>query len=94
MIIHYPPGVSTDRQKIEYLYRLTELLRQRHNQKGQQYRDGVITESEWIAFVTWFKNRNETISIEIIRIRQSFGSLPIDIDLDGPAFQEEQMGEE
>lgn len=93
MIIHYPPTVSTDRQKIEYLYRLIELLKQRHNIKGRQYIDGTITEEQWRIFVAWFKDRNEAISIEILRIRQSFGSLPIDIDIDGPIFQAEQMAE-
>jgi|APSaa5957512535_1039671.scaffolds.fasta_scaffold28984_3 hypothetical protein len=44
---------KTDDEKLKFLYRVSEKLRLEHNNKGKDFKDGVITKVE---FNTYIKN--------------------------------------
>lgn len=42
-----PQIIQTNEDRVKYLYRVLELLRLEHNKKGQEFREGKITEKEF-----------------------------------------------
>ncbi len=50
MAITFPQDCTTPAERTEYCYRAQELLRLDHNSKGQDYKDEVITEEEFISY--------------------------------------------
>lgn len=55
-----------DKERLKYLYKFQEMLRLFHNQKGQEFEDGKITEREFRSFQNgWFDKRNLLICQEI-----------------------------
>ena len=91
--VKYPKHIDSDQKKIQYLFRLTEVMRLRHNEKGIDYKEGRITESEWLEFVEWFRERQGFINSKINEVKDAFRYDGTDIDLD-LVFEEEQMPEE
>ena len=72
------------KDRIEYLYRFQELLRLYHNKKGQEFRDGKITEKEFKEFQSnWFDPRNNLLCAEINKCKQHFKQVSVDIDING-----------
>ena len=58
------PTINGDR--IAYLYSLQEKLKLHHNKKGEDYRNGKITEQEFRDYQkTWFNDRSLFICEEI-----------------------------
>jgi len=82
--IKYKTGIVTANDKIEYLYIAQEKLRIEHNKKGDEFRNGVIAESEWLE---WKDNNflvlSEAISIELQKQKDAFkNSKKYEVDLD------------
>lgn len=46
----YPQDCITVKDKLEYGYIAQETLREKHNAMGQKYREGKISEQEWVDF--------------------------------------------
>lgn len=46
----YPIEVITNGDKIEYLLKLQEAMRLDHNEKGQKFKNGEISEEEWLSY--------------------------------------------
>ena len=71
LIIKFPTDVISDENKIGYLYKAQEELRLLHNQKGDDFRNGIITKDEWETFLkNVFNPRQEALSVEIIKAKQ------------------------
>ncbi|MCK5581953.1 MAG: hypothetical protein KAJ18_11855, partial [Candidatus Omnitrophica bacterium] len=49
--IKYPQDAINKHDKTEFAYIAQEKLRLEHNAKGKDYRDGIITESQWKAYL-------------------------------------------
>ena len=72
-ILKYPVAVITANQKIEFAYKAQETLRLEHNRKGQEHKDGLITDAEWEDFVdNYFRPRQRAISIEVVKHKNLF----------------------
>ena len=50
MAIKYPTSVKTEDEKLEYLCRCREKLRLEHNEKGADFRNGDISEAQWLDY--------------------------------------------
>ena len=60
------PSDLTDLDKIEYLYAAQEKLRREHNLKGEDYREGRITEAEWNDYLeNDFKGKSRYIGHQV-----------------------------
>ena len=40
-----PASLTTNQSKLKYLYRVAELLRLEHNEKGKEFREGKMIKS-------------------------------------------------
>ena len=70
MKIKYPSKIKTESQRYKYLYKLEEMLRLEHNDKGEAYRYKKITETEWNIYRdNKFKPSSLIISEEICTCR-------------------------
>ena len=49
--VKYPDGFKEE-NKLYFLYRLEQYLRQQHNLKGRQYNNGNITKNQWNDYLT------------------------------------------
>lgn len=75
MPTEFKPGVlpADYAERTKYLYRMQELLRLEHNDKGQQYKDGKITLEQWDNYRNLqFTPKSDLIINEILKCRQSF----------------------
>lgn len=63
-----PPSIEDEAEKVtEFSYITQEKLRLAHNQKGQDYNDGVITKKEWEDWKKgYFDPRSSAICVEIL----------------------------
>jgi len=69
--IKYPVGVDNNKDRYCYLYRLQELLKLEHNEKGTQFRDNKITKVEWEEYkLNDFDIKSALISTEICKYRE------------------------
>lgn len=64
---------KTAPQKVRILYRIIERLRLRHNEVGDNYRNGVITEAQWKAFLEVWEPRVQRVSHIINVIKENQG---------------------
>ncbi len=66
-----PPGrCKTPEDKTAYFYRAQEKLRKEHNRMGEKYRDGQITEEEWLAYLAQeFEPVSDEITTGILEAR-------------------------
>lgn len=62
MVIKYPVTINTNEEKREFLYRSREKLRLEHNEKGRQFREEEISESQWLAYKATFSPKNMALS--------------------------------
>jgi len=70
------------KNRIEYLYKFQELLRLYHNKKGEDFRDGKITEKEFKDFQSnWFNPRNNLLCLEINKCKKHFQQVSITVDI-------------
>ena len=73
LVVDFPLTVTTSEDKTAFLYKAQEELRLLHNQMGDDFRNGIITEKQWQDFLqTVFNPKQEAISIEIIKARDFF----------------------
>ncbi len=49
--IKFPLTANTLTEKLEYAYASQEKLRLEHNEMGRQYREGIITKTEWKTYL-------------------------------------------
>ena len=71
MPITYPVDCTTAGHRSEYLYRLQEKLRLRHNNKGAQLAAGDITQAEYDDWLTnTWTPRSNRVSDAILRQRK------------------------
>jgi len=70
--------------RLQYLYRLQDVLREHHNLYGQMYKDEEITLDEFRLFqTTWFEPRNMLIADEMNKCKvelQKDTTIVCDID--------------
>jgi hypothetical protein len=67
MAIKYPITCTTNTDKIEFCYIAQETLRLEHNAKGQDYKDGKLTEKEWKDYKDGdFRAKTHLISTEML----------------------------
>lgn len=58
--------IKTDKDRIKLLYRVVELLRLKHNEKGKDFREGRMTEKDFRNYQrNDFEPRNERLYSEI-----------------------------
>lgn len=60
-------------QKVRILYRILERLRVRHNEMGDQFRAGAITEAEWKAFLETWRQRTKRVTHILNVIKEARG---------------------
>lgn len=61
-IQNFPTDCTTAKDKIEFGYIAQETLREKHNEMGRKYRDGLIDQAEWNTFTDDFFKRNMRVS--------------------------------
>jgi hypothetical protein len=67
-----PISLDTGAKKLFYYYELQEKLRILHNQKGEDFRNGVITKDEWEKWLKeYFDPRQEAIIKGILEEREN-----------------------
>ena len=72
MDLKYPLDATTDNDKLEFAYIAQETLRKEHNKKGQEYKDGKITFTEWKAWLsTYFEPRQAAIIRQVQHYKDS-----------------------
>lgn len=64
---------KTPAEKMRWLHRAMELLRLQHNNRGDDFRNGVITEQEWKDYVALFEQRNAKLLRALNIVRDSLG---------------------
>jgi len=70
--IKYPVDVKSNNDRYTYLYRLQELLKLEHNEKGTQFRNAEITKEQWKEYqLNDFDPKSDLISTEICKYRKS-----------------------
>ena len=69
--IKYPASMVNDVERYAYLYRLQELLRLEHNEKGKAFRENKLTEADWNSYKNDnFEPKSQLISEEILHYRE------------------------
>ena len=69
--INYPTSVKSNAEHYVYLYRLQELLRLKHNEKGKEFSDKKITKKQWLKYSNDdFDPKSSLISSEICKYRE------------------------
>ena len=53
---------KTPEEKVRICVRVLERLRERHNEVGEQFRNGVITEDQWRSFLALWEGRHQRVS--------------------------------
>jgi len=75
MQVIFPANCTTEASRLSFCYKLDEALRQEHNAKGADYRNGVITKAEWETYLTTvFEPRSKAIHAEIGKARAAAGT--------------------
>jgi hypothetical protein len=62
-------SLATQQEKLEFVYQVQERLRTVHNNRGQESRDGQITQEQWDSFVLQWRNVSEKVSERIATLR-------------------------
>jgi len=71
--VKYPVDITTPEEKTKFLYGLQEVVRQKHNEKGEKYNTGFLSKKQWYDFLEKeFEPRSHIISEEIIIQRKLF----------------------
>ena len=66
-----PLTITTDKDKLKFLYRAVELLRLEHNVKGKEFRDGIISRWDFDDYIrTSFEPRNQRLFAEINQLKE------------------------
>jgi len=69
-----PTTITTDQDKLKYLYRVEELLRLEHNERGKEFRDGKVNEKDFRDYQrNDFEPRNQVVHFEINNILEREG---------------------
>ena len=69
-----PTTITTDQDKLKYLYRTVELLRLEHNERGKDFRDGKMSEKDFRDYQKYdFEPRNQIVFFEINNILEAEG---------------------
>ena len=75
-----PTIITTDEDKIRFLYRAIELLRLEHNIKGKEFRDGKISEKTFRDYQKYnFEPRNEKLFAMLNPIKEKLGMFQLDL---------------
>jgi len=89
LILVYPPAADNNFKKYYVCYRIQERLRTIHNNWGQKFKNGEITEQEWHDFLnTWLEPRHELVIAEILRLWQLAKNRNWDINLNNIFIEE------
>jgi hypothetical protein len=64
---------KTPAKKVRILYRIIERLRLRHNEVGDNFRNGVITEAQWKAFLAIWEPRYQRVAHILNVIKENQG---------------------
>lgn len=81
--INYPVEVITDDNKYEFLCIAKEELRVEYNANGEAYRNGQLTEDQWVNYKKSFKERENIVLEDIARLQKKYmqdGLLTKDIE--------------
>ena len=62
-------SLSTNKEKLEFMYQVQEKLRLYHNEKGKQFRDGDINESQWINFKAKWSDAEKIVAARVAELR-------------------------
>ena len=66
----YPMEAKTPAEKTNVLYRLQELLRLEHNERGADYNAGIITKAQWEGYKNLvFNPESDAIVEDILKYR-------------------------
>jgi len=85
----YPAAASNAFKKYYICYRLQQKLQDKHNIWGQKFKDGLITEAEWIEFQDmWYNPRTNLVTGEILRLRGLAKNKDWSINLDNVFVEE------
>jgi len=83
----FPPGITTMEDKHRYLFASQETLRQEHNAKGADFREGKITEKEFRDYQRLvFGPKSDALSVAITGLRSTIKAEYTDQDINGPLF--------
>ena len=70
--IDYPIDINTNEKRYAYCYRLQELLRIEHNNKQQDFKDGIINKNDLDNYLKdIYKKKDETIIAELLIYRDN-----------------------
>jgi hypothetical protein len=64
-------SLATPKEKLEFLFEVQERLRIKHNEKGKDFRDGVITEEQWKNFEGKWFDVSKAVGGKLSEIRES-----------------------
>lgn len=68
--IKYPLQAVKSQDRTAVLYRLQELLRLEHNERGKEYKAGNITKAQWAGYLDLvFNPESDAIVNEILKYR-------------------------
>ena len=74
-----PTNITIDDDKVKYLYRVLELLKLEHNEKGKLFLDGFLSEKEFRDYQKGeFKNKKDKIFLLLGPIREAIGMTQLD----------------
>lgn len=66
-----PAEAVTAKDKIEFCYQAQEALRLEHNEKGRQFREGEITEAEWLAYKEEYRAKRDAVIEEMLAQKEA-----------------------
>jgi hypothetical protein len=77
----YPPQANNTLKKLTFCLIAQEKLRLQHNEKGQDFRNGVIDTAAWTNYLSTFRRRNTMIAAELSNCKQEL-KLSTDFNVD------------
>lgn len=70
--INYPGSINSNHKKIDYLYRMKQLLIDEFNAEGAKFRDGKISKADWKIYTRDWEDKHTCVLGDIITIRGEF----------------------
>lgn len=63
-------SLSNNKERLEFLYQVQEMLRTKHNDEGELVRNGQISEQQWGIFVADWNVVNTEVAEKIAELRE------------------------
>lgn len=65
-----PPEVDDNLKRYVFVYRVQELLRLKHNDMQQKYKDGLITKQQLDIFLTKWEEKSNLVTAKLLQLRE------------------------